>query len=247
MIPRREEFFQDIRRAVRFEQKPIITTDSELIKADPIADAMRVGARSVSWLTPKIIQKYDASDFSTFPEDMQQRLRDAVNEFGLLAREVVQSGLARIPLTRGLDAFQKLVASVREVVLSEWIQAAEKLVVETESWALELGWQTRRKDKKFSEKKIEETLLGSYQLMQFQFFAEQDLYVLDPIARFVPNAMGTFDLSIQPSFSETSLYRDFDGIWYVSLSIREGLLSNHREVWTKESFQKSVEELRSLV
>ncbi len=61
---------------------------------------------------------------------------------------------------------------------------------------------------------MSETLLGTYALPQLQVYADADLYVLEPVARFVPGAMGAYDLSIQPSSYITTLYRHIDGRWY---------------------------------
>ena len=64
------------------------------------------------------------------------------------------------------------------------------------------------------EKDLSETLLGTYTLPQMLIHAAPYLYVLDPLSRFVPGSAGAFDLTIQPSYYVTSLYRAYDGIWY---------------------------------
>src|SRR5204862_2317832 len=97
------------------------------------------------------------------------------------------------------------------------------------------------------KKMLEETLLGEYQLEGLLFYAGQNLCVLDPVARFVPGAAGAFDLAIQPSYYVTSLYRYFDGQWYLHLDMGQGVQEGRAAPWTKDSFVKSVEELRSLL
>lgn len=86
--------------------------------------------------------------------------------------------------------------------------------------------------------------MEDHSLPQLLIYAAEDLYVLDPLARFVPGALGAFDLSIQPSFYTTSIYRYFDGIWYVHLNAGQGA---KKEPLDKATFKQAVEELRSLL
>ena len=90
-------------------------------------------------------------------------------------------------------------------------------------------------------------MIGTYSLPQLQVYADADLYVLEPVARFVPGAAGAYDLSIQPSSYITTLYRDFDGRWHAHLDVGQGAVGGRRELWGRETFRASLEELRSLV
>jgi hypothetical protein len=107
-----------------------------------------------------------------------------------------------------------------------------------EGWSRESGWQARR-----VERKLKESLLGEYAVSQLQFFADQALFVLDPVARFVPGACGAFDLSVQPSFEVTSVYRSFNGMWHIHAAGPRG--AARREPWNRDSFRKAVEALRT--
>lgn len=240
MVPRREEFILDVRRAARLEQKPTVTTDSELIKADAVAKALH---RAAMWLTPKIVEHYDGAEFVGWSADLQEGLHRAIEEFREVAATVSHdTPAANDQFARGIEAFQRLISAVQKVVLFEWVPAAEKLIAQTEAWSAELGWRTRR-----GKTKLTEMLLGCYSLPQLQFYAEQDLYSLDPVARFVPGAIGAFDLSIQPSYYVTTLYRYYDGDWYVHLDVGQAVKEGRGAAWSKEAFKKIVEELRSLV
>jgi hypothetical protein len=97
------------------------------------------------------------------------------------------------------------------------------------------------------KKKLTESLLGSYDAPQLLIYAEPHLYVLDPVARFVPGAQGAIDVAIQPSYFVTSLYRDDSGVWYVHLNVGKGSPKGRREEWSKASFNMCIEELRGLV
>lgn len=239
MVPKTEEFILDVRRAARLEQKPTMTSDSELINAGVVTKALQ---RATLWLTPKVVQGYDSAEFAAWPEDLREQLQRAVEGFRM-ATGVVPPAQPATPdqFRQGWEAFKGLLAAVRASVLWDWTRAAEGLVREVEGWCADIGWRTRRVDKKLTE-----TLLGDYSLSQLQLYAEH-LYVLDPVARFVPGALGAYDLSIQPSFYLTSLFRYYDGRWYVHLDVGQGVKSARTEPWSKDSFRRSVEELRSLL
>jgi hypothetical protein len=239
-VPRPEEFILDVRRAARLEQKPAVITDSRKFKPDAIAQVLQGAAL---WLTPKIVEEYDPGDFSSWPEPLQRDLQKAVDSFMGVAKTVPPDKPATPEqFTQGLAAFRQLTSALRSIVLSDWQNAAEKLLAEAERWGKEQGWQIRRE-----MKQLEETLLGEYQLQQLLFFPGQYLYVLDPIARFVPGALGSFDLALQPSYYTTSLYRNFDGRWYIPMDMAQGIEVAKGVPWDKQSFMASVEELRSLL
>jgi hypothetical protein len=238
MLPRREEFFQDVRRAARLEQKPKVTTNADVLNPDRIAQARQGTAL---WLTPTVVARYTPEDFTEWPEQQQIRLRDSVESFRAAASELPAAS-SPDQFVRALDAFLELLSSVREVILTEWTSAVGVLIGDVEAWVRESGWRARR-----VERKMNEALLGVYSLPQLQVFADADLYVFDPVARFVPGAMGAYDLAIQPSHFITSLYRDFDGQWFVHLEVGQGAAGAPRQAWGHETFRASLQELRSLV
>ena len=138
------------------------------------------------WLNPKVVEKYNPSDFSELPADQRDELHNAVDGFLAVATRLrVEKPLTEDEFRQGLLAFRGVQAVARKFVLAEWADAAKHLIVEAEAWSAELGWRTRR-----DEKKLTESLLGQYQLQQLQIYAGQHLYVLDPIGRFVPGHSG---------------------------------------------------------
>ncbi len=141
MLPRREEFFQDVRRAVRPEQQPKVTTDSDVLSEERISKALHGAAL---WLTPKLLEKYAPEDFEEWSEELQKRLTSAVSEFRVAAGEVKPAQApTRDQFTRGLAAFRQLTAAVREVVLVEWTETVEALIREAEGWVADSGWRAR--------------------------------------------------------------------------------------------------------
>jgi len=239
MLPKQEEFFLDVRRAVRTEQKPVVTTDSELLNSDTISKALQ---RSALWLTPKVVEAYDPQEFLEWPLETRNELRTAVDRFRSAATEVPEDQPpTNTQFQEGLVAFRQLVAAVRPIVLEEWTKSVDQVVTLLEAWSDEFGWRRRRQPKT-----INETLLGQYSLPQLQVYATQDLYVLNPIGRFVPGALGALDLSIQPSFEVISIYRHFDRGWYAHLDA-DHAVGLESDKLTRDSFRRALEELRSLV
>ncbi len=142
---------------------------------------------------------------------------------------------------RGLEAFNRLTDAVRGMVLSDWQGAVESVIAEAEAWSSEQQWAARR-----VKKTMQESLLGAYELPQLQFYADQNLYLLDPIDRFVPGALGSIDLAILPLYYVSTLYRYFDGRWYVHLEVGQGVHEGRGIPWDKTALVKAVGELRSL-
>jgi hypothetical protein len=240
MLPRREAFFQDVRRATRLEQKPRVSTVSDVLSDDRIFKALQGAAL---WLTPKVVEKYAHEDSVGWSEELQERLNSAVVAFRDAVVQVPPNQApTRDQFTPALAAFRTLTAVVREVVLTEWTQGVDSMIRDVEAWVALDGWRSRRVERKMSE-----TLLGEYLLPQLQVYADADLYVLEPVARFVPGAAGAYDLSIQPSYDITTLYRDFDGQWQAHLDVGQGANSGRREPWSSQTFRASLESLRSLV
>ena len=240
MLPKAEEFILDVRSAVRLEQKPTVATDSQLIDPDTTARALHGAAM---WLTPKIADAYDPASFVTWSSDLQDELRQAVDVFKSVAGSVRPDKPASPSQFRdGVQAFDRLKAAVQKVIRDEWRNAATRLTENIELWAKEYGWVIRRE-----QKKLKELLIGDYELDQLYMHAEGSLYILDPLARFIPGGLGAFDLSIQPSFYITSIYRHMDNVWYVHLDVGQGLHAAKKEPLTKETFKQAVAELRSML
>ena|SRR5579884_1407323 len=190
MHPKADEFILDVRQAARTELRPTVTTDSQLIDPGSVA---RVLERAMLWLTPKIVEAYDPAAFAAWPRDLQAELRGAVDHFRAVASTVPPDQPVTPPQARqGVQAFAHLKEAVRKVALSEWLDKAGTLINEVEAWAKEFTWTTRREPKK-----LKELLLGEYTLDQLYMHAEGNLYILDPVARFIPGGLGAFDLSIQ--------------------------------------------------
>lgn len=240
MNAKAEEFIRDVRRAARTELKPTVTTDSQLIDPDSV---VRVLERATLWLTPKIVKAYDPAAFGAWSGELQTELQEAVEGFRAVASTVPPDKGATTPqLKAGVKAFACLKEAVRKLALSEWLSEGGGLIDRVEAWARDFGWVTRRQ-----QKKMDELLLGEYVLDQLYMHAEGNLYILDPVARFIPGGLGAFDLSIQPSFYVTSIYRHMDGTWCIHLDVGQGVRGAKKEPLSADALNRAIMELRSLL
>jgi hypothetical protein len=232
MMPRREAFIRDVRQALR-DLQPTAVQYLEGVRPPRL---LHLDA----WARTSVVKHFDPADFAN--DDPQGRLVKAVEQF----RAIVAQIPPHAPVTEqqrrdGEDILRELGQVVRAIVLKEWQTAASELIGTTEKWCAELKWRTRGQTKKLSE-----TLLDCYQLPQLLIYAEEELFVLSPIARFIPDGMGAYQLSLQPSFELSSIYRDFDGVWYGHVDLIHGQVHARREPWSQDILEACVRELKSL-
>jgi hypothetical protein len=231
----KDDFIQNLRLATG-SVAPRVHTDSPLLPADQVA--LRL-ARAALWLTPKAVEGYEPSDFGDLPEPEQKELQSAVERFRALADSVAPQSPPSDPQFReGLELLGRIASIVRRPILDDWKRAVEKLVSEAETWAGRHGWLCRRE-----KKKITERLLDSYEMAQLLIQANGAMVVLDPVARFVPGALGVADLSLVPSYHFLTIPRTEDG-WHIHIDTGRNGGSERREEWNECSFVEAVELLR---
>jgi len=240
-LPKSEEFILDVRRAAGEVEKPtVLTSGAQLMSGETYA---RILQQADLWLTPKVVERYDPTEFQEWPKEVQDRLSRAVDSFRRWSSTVPPNKPAnREQYEKGLEALKQILGAIREQVLREWLTALGQLTSQVTTWCDECEWPWRR-----YPKELEETLLGKYKAEQIQLYAEQNHYVLDPLARFVPGAKGALDLMLVPSFYVTSVYRDFNGVWHVHLDAEKGAAGNRRTPWSKDSFIQALRNLRALL
>ena len=93
-----------------------------------------------------------------------------------------------------------------EQVRDEWVTAVEQLIRETETWSQAQGWATRREPKTATEDR-----LGAYTVPRLLIHAPDGRLLLDPIARYVPDALGVVEFCALPSYDSVRLGRTGDG------------------------------------
>lgn len=238
--PRREEFILDVRRSARALQQPDVEADSERVDTDAVS---RILDRAALWLSPKVVALYAPEDFADCQSEQQQRLRLAVDGFREIARQVPANQPATVEqFTAGAERFRELIKVLGGIVLEEWLHAIDAIEHEAEAWARDAEWRTRRVNKKLSE-----SLIGAYNTTQLLIFAEPNLYVLDPVARFAPGCQGVFDFAIQPSYSTASMYRDDAGVWHVHPDFTQGTIDGQPTLWNRDAFLNCIQQLEVLV
>jgi hypothetical protein len=94
------------------------------------------------------------------------------------------------------------------VLLDEWMGHLTQLVDAVEGWVRELDWSTRR-----IEKKMEDSVLGSYEAPVLLMQRETTRVLLEPIARFVPGADGVVDLYWMPAYDDIASLYLVEGRW----------------------------------
>ncbi len=238
MTPKADKFILDVRQAARLEQKPFVVTNSQLIDPNVVARALE---RAATWLTPKVVDSYDPAEFRSLAGDQREELNTAVVAFRSIASSVPSDKPATESQFRdGLQTFNRLKSAIQKIVLVDWESAANSLIQQVEDWAKSSGWITRREAKFLTE-----TLLGSYRLDRLYLHAEGNLYLLDPLARFVAGGSGTYEISIQPSSDTKAIYRHSDGTWRVLLLSDGDPEVGEGDPLTKELFVAAIRELRS--
>jgi len=93
-----------------------------------------------------------------------------------------------------------------EGIRDEWVASVEQLVGDAEVWARKQDWAVRR-----DAKTIQEDRLGQYTVPRLLIHATAGRLLLDPVARYVPGAMGVVDLYVLPSYDAVMISRADDG------------------------------------
>jgi hypothetical protein len=113
-----------------------------------------------------------------------------------------------------------------EGVRDEWVAAVEQLVGEAEVWAHTRDWAVRRE-----AKTIREDRLGQYTVPRLLIHATAGRLLLDPVARYVPGAMGVVDLYVLPSYDAVMISRS-DGGW----QLHPIGADDEPQPWSEETF-----------
>lgn len=129
-------------------------------------------------------------------------------------------------------------ARIRE----EWTGRVAALVQQLETWARELGWATRRLDKKLKDSQIGSHVVPAL-LLQSEGPAR--IYV-EPIARSAPGADGVVDLYLMPAYDDIASLYLIDGQWQLHYMFSESpAVPTVRDVppvpLDKDSFGKALE------
>jgi len=149
--------------------------------------------------------------FSFVPKDREQErgpegLPRRVPQFLVAARE--EAGRLAFDWSTSPDdpgaAREALQAEVvaRMGDRARWIERVTALVEQVEQWARELGWSTRR-----VEKKLEDARVGTHRVPALLLQEDTCRALLEPVGRSTPGAEGAVDLYLMPAYDDiASLY-----------------------------------------
>lgn len=89
-----------------------------------------------------------------------------------------------------------------------WIERVAKLVADVEQWANELGWATKR-----VEKKLDDARIGAHRIPALLMQAETCRIILEPVGRSAPGTDGVVDLYLMPAYDDIASIYHYEGHW----------------------------------
>ena len=125
-----------------------------------------------------------------------------------------------------------------------WIERASSLVDLVERWATEMGWATRR-----VEKKLDDARIGRHRVPALLMQQETFRVLLEPVGRSTPGADGVVDLYLMPAYDDIASLYFCEGRWNLHYifpgttgvaTVREA----EARPLTKESLEQVLAEMR---
>lgn len=125
-----------------------------------------------------------------------------------------------------------------------WIERASSLVDLVERWATEMGWATRR-----VEKKLDDARIGRHRVPALLMQQETFRVLLEPVGRSTPGADGVVDLYLMPAYDDIASLYFYEGRWNLHYifpgttgvaTVREA----EARPLTKESLEQVLAEMR---
>ena len=136
------------------------------------------------------------------------------------------------------------IARGRLVALHAWTNRVDDLVARVELWGNELGWATRR-----IEKRLDDSGVGAHKVPALLLQEGTVRVLLEPVSRRAPGANGVVDLYLMPAYDDVAslFYREDN--WHVHYVIPGG---NGRAVvkgaasgpFSKETLDMLLQELK---
>jgi hypothetical protein len=153
----------------------------------------------------------DAVVFTYVPRGLQHARGDGgapkrVPQYIVAVRAATQglsfdwSGSQQDPGAARVEIEEDIATRMRE--RTAWIGRVKELVNSVEHWVRELGWSTKR-----VEKKLDDARVGTHRLPALLMQAETCRIILEPVGRFAPGTEGVVDLYLMPAYDDiASIY-----------------------------------------
>jgi hypothetical protein len=118
------------------------------------------------------------------------------------------------------------------------------LVAHVDNWARELGWSTRR-----IEKKLEDAEIGRHRLPVLLMQEGTCRVMLEPVGRSAPSAEGIVDLYLMPAYDDIASLYYYNGRWNLHYVPPDALpMANNRDAvavpLSKEELAKVLEAMQ---
>ena len=94
--------------------------------------------------------------------------------------------------------------------VEEWLGRLSELIHSVDAWATELGWSTRR-----IEKKMKDSVAGTYRAPALLMQEGTIRTILEPIARSAPGVGGVVDLYLLPAYDDIATLCYYPDGWKI--------------------------------
>ena len=124
-----------------------------------------------------------------------------------------------------------------------WIDRVSKLVDQVEVWGKDLGWATRRIDKR-----LDDSWIGTHVVPALLMQKETARVLLEPVGRSAPGVDGIVDLYLMPAYDDIASLYYYDGQWNLHY-VRHGdasvatIRDAAKEPLTSESLDRVLDEM----
>ena len=109
------------------------------------------------------------------------------------------------------------IARSRLAALRAWTNRVDELVDRVELWGNELGWATRR-----IEKRLDDSGVGAHKVPVLLLQEGTVRVLLEPVSRRAPGAEGVVDLYLMPAYDDVASLYFQEGDWHMHYALSGG-------------------------
>jgi hypothetical protein len=120
------------------------------------------------------------------------------------------------------------IARDRLATLGAWLNRVGDLVGCVEQWGKELGWATRR-----IEKRLEDSGVGTHKVPALLLQEDTVRVLLEPVSRRAPGAEGIVDLYLMPAYDDIASLYFREGNWHMHYRLPGGKEETIKEAESK--------------
>ncbi len=138
------------------------------------------------------------------------------------------------------DAREEIQSEIatRMKIRADWIERVSALVSQVEHWGKELGWATRR-----IEKKLDDPWIGQHRVPALLLQEETCRIILEPLGRSSSGSDGVADLYLMPAYDDIARLAFSENHWNIHYEFRNSnsanLMSEPKSVpLSKETLEK---------